>query len=96
MHSGHFSAGKPRASKWLRREVLDERPANIGHYANNLQVGFNRAEFVLDFGQLYPSNEPPVLTARILTSPLYASAFAKVLSESVKRYEKEYGPIAEE
>lgn len=72
---------------------MAERPPHVAHYANNLTIGFNVAEFVLDFGQLYPAGEEATLAARIVTTPLYARAFAEVLADCIRRYEEEHGPI---
>ena len=54
-----------------------------GRYANSLHVGFNVAEFVLDFGQYYPDSPGPEFCVRIVTAPAYARAFADVLEASL-------------
>lgn len=64
-----------------------------GMYCNSLNVGFNAFEFVLDFGQRYPSPETPQLCVRIVTTPAYAQSFVEVLSKAIADYEATSGPI---
>ncbi|NGZ96720.1 MAG: hypothetical protein CV089_11460 [Nitrospira sp. WS110] len=66
-----------------------------GRYANYAQVGYNAAEFVLDFGQLHPPTDTPHFHIRIITTPVYAKAFLETLLVSLQRYEEEYGEIAD-
>lgn len=67
-----------------------------GHYANYFQVGFNAVEFLLDFGQHFAGPNGVRLQRRIVTGPIYAKVFLKILAKSVKRYEKLYGVIPEQ
>lgn len=64
-------------------------------YANSLDVGFNAAEFILEFTQSYP-DEPPVVVVRIVTSPLNARAFLATLSDAIQKFEESFGPLTEE
>ncbi len=64
-----------------------------GRYANQLKVGCNAFEFVMDFAQYFPENGETRKCARIITGPVYAKAFLETLQESVERYEKEHGAI---
>ena len=63
-------------------------------YANWLEVGFNRDEFVLDFGQSFDSTEAAIHTG-IVTSPRSAQAFLDTLQHSVAEYRRKY-PAATE
>jgi Protein of unknown function (DUF3467) len=65
-----------------------------GHYANYFAVGHNAFEFVLDFGQRYPSEQEAETYTRIITTPSYAKAFMETLVSSITRYEVEFGGIA--
>ena len=64
-----------------------------GRYANAFHVGHNAFEFLLDFGQSIPDREQPQMHTRIITAPVYAKAFAEVLTEAISKYEAAFGAI---
>ena len=64
-------------------------------YANFFKVGQNAFEFILEFIQFYPENKEEHLHTRIITSPLYAKIFLKILQKSIEKYEKSFGTISE-
>lgn len=65
----------------------------MGLYTNAAQVHFQKEEFVVDFmSQLPPQIQ---LLARMLMSPAHAKRMSAVLADAVKRYEAQFGPIAE-
>jgi hypothetical protein len=66
-----------------------------GRYANYFQVGFNDAEFLLDFGQQYGESEPKVHT-RVITSPAYIGAFMDLLAASLSKYRQQYPKDSEQ
>jgi hypothetical protein len=66
-----------------------------GRYANYFEVGHNAFEFVLDFGQFYPSVELPQFHTRIITSPAHARALLVTLMEALERHRQNFGPIRE-
>jgi hypothetical protein len=63
-----------------------------GVYANFMQVGHSREEFVLDFVNIYP----PVgsLNSRVIVSPGHLKRIVSALEENLKLYEQTYGEIA--
>ncbi|MFN2275758.1 MAG: DUF3467 domain-containing protein, partial [Anaerolineales bacterium] len=67
-----------------------------GKYANFFAVGHNEYEFVIDFGQSYSDNGQPEMCTRIITGPVYAKAFLKMLQDSIEAFESAYGSINEE
>ena len=67
-----------------------------GKYANYFKVGHNAFEFVLDFGQLYGESGRAKLHTRIITNPIYARALLETLSESIERYEKNFGATVDQ
>jgi hypothetical protein len=67
-----------------------------GRYANYFAVGYNEHEFVIDFGQSYSESEHAKLCTRIVTGPVYAKAFLKILRESIETFETTYGRISDE
>jgi hypothetical protein len=63
-------------------------------YTNYVQVGHNRHEFVLDFGQYRDGDAEPLLHTGIVTSPYYAAAFLEALQHSIRAYRATYGDAA--
>jgi len=59
-------------------------------YANTLDVGFNAAEFILEFAQSY-DDEPPIVVVRVVTSPLNARAFLASLSGAIRKFDEGLG-----
>lgn len=67
-----------------------------GVYANYLQIGQNGFEFLFDFGQVYLEDDDAQFHTRIISTPVYAKAFFKVLGDCLERYEHSFGIIPEE
>ena len=61
-----------------------------GQYANYLQIGYNALEFVLDFGQQFEGAPEPGLHTRIVTTPVYARGFLRLLRETLEEHERKY------
>ncbi len=66
-----------------------------GKYVNSCQIGFNSAEFVIDFGQSYDQVDSGLYHTRIVTSPLYVKRFFSTLHQSIVDYERRHGSIEE-
>ncbi len=66
-----------------------------GRYANCFQIGQNEFEFLIDFGQSYCERGEENIHTRIICNPFYANVLLKLLQTSIKRYEDDFGPIAE-
>jgi hypothetical protein len=64
-----------------------------GHYCNYFKIGYNSAEFLMDFGQLYVEEGAALMHTRIVTTPIYAKEFSRLLASSVREYEAVHGPI---
>jgi hypothetical protein len=70
----------PRAAK---------RPSTApakGLYANYFEVGHTAFEVVIDFGQRYAGKGGTPCHTRIVTSPVYAEALLRTLSDALDRY----------
>jgi hypothetical protein len=65
-----------------------------GRYANQFRIGFNSYEFVIDFGQEYPPDAERIHT-RIVTSPSLARHLSATLDQSLRDYERKFGPMKE-
>jgi len=61
-----------------------------GVYANLMIVSHTKEEFCLDFINTF---NPPILTARVLTSPGHLKRMIKALEENMKRYEEQFGAV---
>jgi hypothetical protein len=64
-----------------------------GTYANNMMVHMTREEFVLDFLNVIPPHA--TLNARVIVAPAHLKRMLKVLSNTLERYEKEFGELPE-
>jgi hypothetical protein len=74
-----------------------QRPDPLeGRYANSFRIGHNAFEFLLDFGQVSPDREETQFHTRIITGPVFAKAFAKLLQEALEQYERTFGVIPRE
>jgi hypothetical protein len=62
-------------------------------YANYCRVARSRFEFMIEFGQLTPDANPPVMHTRIVLNPSSALALYRILADSIWRYRAEFGPI---
>jgi hypothetical protein len=71
-----------------------------GCYANYLKIGQNAFEFLLVFGHLYLDDslvdQENLFHTRIVTTPVYAKAFLKVLEECIELHEQNFGVIPDE
>jgi hypothetical protein len=66
-----------------------------GRYANYFEVGFNAYEFIIDFGQQYPSGSERIHT-RIITSPSMVRHLRDLLVRSLEEHEREHRAAGEE
>lgn len=77
--------------KQIQVKISDE--VLKGAYANSMQVAHTKEEFVLDFLNLFPPTG--VVNARVILSPSHAKRVAKALEVNIKKYEDQFGKIAE-
>jgi hypothetical protein len=61
-------------------------------YANFFKVGQNSTEFLLQFGQFHPGSDLLWLT-RIIISPVFAKELLRLVRDSVRVHESQYGTI---
>ncbi len=67
----------------------DGLPEVERRYANWLQVGFTRDEFVLDFGQAFDAQEPQIHTG-IVTTPSVLRAMLSTLQVSSEEHRRAF------
>jgi len=76
------------------RKPREEAPP-LATYANFCEVGHNAYEFLIDFGQFQPESSAVLVHSRIVSGPVQAKLFARLLTDAVARYEAEHGAIAD-
>ncbi len=64
-----------------------------GAYANMMMVAHTQEEFILDFMNVTPPQG--VVTARIITSPGHLKRIIAALTDNLKKYESQFGPVKE-
>ena len=64
-----------------------------GVYANIAQIIHTKEEFVLDFMNVFPPTG--TLNARVVISPGHFKRMISAMQENLKRYESQFGKIAE-
>jgi hypothetical protein len=64
-------------------------------YANFFQIGYNSAEFLLDFGRHFENSEGTIYQ-RIIMTPVHAKILLRLLSDSVGQYETKFGSIPDQ
>jgi hypothetical protein len=85
-----FGPGVARGSR--PTSVNSVKPA--AKYANYVEVGHNAFEFVIEFGQRH-DGQPRGRRLRIVTTPVFAKEFLRVLGDSIAKYERAFRPIGE-
>ena len=83
------------AQQQQQQQIKVKFPENLqgGVYANNMYVSHTKEEFILDF--LMVALPAGVVTSRVITSPGHMKRIIKALQENVKKYEQQFGEIAE-
>lgn len=64
-----------------------------GRYANQMVVQHTREEFVLDFLSVFPPGG--TVSARVVVSPAHLKRMISALADNVRKYEAQFGEIAE-
>jgi len=64
-----------------------------GEYANAMQVGHNKEEFLLTFLNILPPTGR--VASKIITSPGHLKRIIKAMEENLKKYEATFGKVEE-
>ena len=64
-----------------------------GTYSNLAVITHSPVEFVVDFAQVMPGMNQAQVRSRIILAPHHAKRLLHALSENVKRFEQQQGPI---
>lgn len=71
---------------------LPEQEAN-GTYSNLVMITHSPSEFILDFIAVMPGVPKAKVAKRMILTPDHAKRLSQALSDNIKRYEDEHGPI---
>lgn len=74
---------------------LPEEEAS-GTYSNLVMISHSSSEFILDFISVMPGRPKAKVVKRMVLTPDHAKRLVNALSENVKRFEKENGPISDD
>ncbi len=74
----------------VQKEGTQRTDEQEGRYTNYFKIGFNKHEFVLDFGQAYEKGGGELHQTRLITGPVYAKVLAEMLLTAITKYEKKY------
>ena len=79
--------------KEIKLNITGDNATLGGIYANNMMVHMTREEFVMDFLNVVPPHA--TLNARIIVAPAHLKRMLKVLTNTLDKYEKEFGELPE-
>jgi len=83
---------EPKHTQIALKATIDDDVAQ-GTYANFINVWHTYYEFVIDFGRVVPGRKEFKIFTRIITNPLRAKLFLKMLESHIGQYEKMFGKI---
>ena len=73
---------------------LGEKEAE-GTYANLAIISHSPAEFIIDFTRVLPGVPKTKVYSRIIMTPQHAKRLLRALMDNIKKYESQFGEIAE-
>ncbi len=82
---------KAPASGQLNIELPEDVAEGI--YANLAIISHSNAEFVIDFIRTLPGVPKAKVKSRIIITPQHAKRLLLALSENIKKFEAQFGPI---
>lgn len=82
-----------QAGKQMQIKISDE--ILKGSYANAMQVGHTKEEFLLDFMNLSPHQGVGIVNSRVIMSPGHLKRVIAALDDNLKKYEARFGKIEE-
>jgi hypothetical protein len=66
-----------------------------GTYCNLAVITHSPAEFILDFAQALPGRDGATVRQRIIMPPIHAKRLLMALTDNLRKYEDNFGPIEE-
>lgn len=66
-----------------------------GVYSNLAIIAHSNSEFVVDFVRIVPNAPKAKVKSRVILTPAHAKRLVAALSDNIRKYEKQFGPISE-
>ena len=82
---------KKTAANQLNIELPEEIADGI--YSNLAIISHSHSEFVVDFIRIMPNVPKAKVKSRIVLTPQHAKRLMRALSDNIKKYEQQHGPI---
>jgi hypothetical protein len=79
--------------KEIKLNIRGDNATLGGSYANHMMLHMTREEFILDFLSVVPPHA--TLGSRIVVAPAHLKRMLKVLTNTLDKYETEFGAIPE-
>jgi hypothetical protein len=83
---------QPTAQQRQQIQVTTGDEMSRGHFSNNLLMAHSAEEFILDWILNSPTGMH--LVSRIIVTPGHMKRIVGALTENLRRYETEFGPIS--
>jgi len=81
--------------KKKQNQINIELPEDMadGVYANLAIISHSHSEFVIDFIRMLPNVPKAKVKSRVIVSPEHAKRIVSALTDNIKKYEAQHGPI---
>ena len=79
--------------KQISIELSDEMAEGV--YSNLAIISHSQSEFVLDFIRMMPNVPKAKVKSRVILTPQHAKRLMKALEDNMKKFEKQFGSIAD-
>jgi hypothetical protein len=85
------------AEKKAQNQINIELPEDIseGVYSNLAIISHSHSEFVVDFVRMVPNVPKAKVKSRVILTPQHAKRLLRALADNVKKFESQFGSIAE-
>ncbi|NND07997.1 MAG: DUF3467 domain-containing protein [Saprospiraceae bacterium] len=85
------------AEKKAQNQINIELPEEVaeGTYSNLAIISHSHSEFVVDFVRMMPNVPKAKVKSRIVLTPQHAKRLLRALADNVKKFESQFGAIAE-
>ena len=81
----------------VQNQINIELPEDVaeGIYSNLAIISHSHSEFVVDFIRMMPNVPKAKVKARVILTPQHAKRLLRALADNVKKFESQFGVIAE-
>ena len=82
-----------KQQKEIKLNIRGDNATLGGTYSNNMMIHMTREEFVMDFLNVVPPHA--TLNSRVIVAPAHLKRMLNVLTNTLQKYEKEFGELPE-